>query len=626
MRTFEEINVDIEEAIRINDTNALRVLATDLQALATAEAEACAISTLGTAARLTGDYPVALEHYTLALQLYEELGNLSGIANNNVNIGSVNWETGDYLAALEYFQRALEILEHTGDRAGTARVNSGIGGVCLYTGDYPAALEHYRRALMLLEDLDDYVFMARVTGNIGSVYLYTGDYPAALEHYRRALALHIELGDRIGEARATGNIGTVYMHIGDYPAALEHYRRALTLHEELGNRPGVATVTGNMGAVYAKTGDYSAALEQHQRALILLEELGNRAGVASCTGNIIQALISLDRHAEAAELLELQASMLMDDPSIRCAHIEFRSELSEHQGDLDGAQRQLREALSIANEAGLLAEEVRYHLDLRDLAQRRSDFAGYIEHNNEYIRISEEIRGQEATQRLTMLEADRRLEAERRERERVRALLFGALPRSVADRMIRGEAVNGDHFPDAAVLFADVAGFTSGSSSLDASQLVTLLEGVFETFDRICDEQAMIKVKTIGDSYMCFKGDATPEENAAALARAALAVRSTGFTWPDGSPLRFRIGLHCGPVTAGVIGTQRLQYDVWGDTVNVASRMESSGEGGRIHVSETFAQLLAGADTATIQHSLIPRGEVEVKGKGTMRTYWLEGA
>lgn len=218
------------------------------------------------------------------------------------------------------------------------------------------------------------------------------------------------------------------------------------------------------------------------------------------------------------------------------------------------------------------------------------------------------------------------MQAECREREGERALLYGALPRSVADRMMRGEAVNGDHFPDAAVLFADVAGFTSGSSSLDASQLVTLLECVFETFDRICDEQAAIKVKTIGDCYMCFKGDATSEENAAALVRAALALQSTGFTWPDGSPLSFHIGLHCGPVTAGVIGTQRLQYDVWCDTVNVASRMETSGEGGRIHVSDTFAQLLAGADTATIQHSLIPRGQVEVKGKRTMTTYWLQGA
>lgn len=316
----------------------------------------------------------------------------------------------------------------------------------------------------------------------------------------------------------------------------------------------------------------------------------------------------------------------MDDPRVRSSNHAHRAELSVHQGDHDTALHDLLEALSIANQAGLRADVTKHHRALRDLAQRRNDFASDIEHNNECLRISEEIRGQQATQRLAMIETDRRMQSEWREREKERALLYRDLPQSVADRMIRGEVVNGDHFPDAAVLFADAAGFTSGSSSLNASHLVTLLEGVFETFDRICEEYAVIKVKTIGDSYMCFKGDATAEENASALARAALAVQSTSFTWPEGSPLRFRVGLHVGPVTAGVIGTRRLQYDVWGDTINVASRTESTGEGGRIHVSDTFAQLLAGTDTETIQHSLIPRGQVEIKGKGIITTYWLEGA
>ena len=586
MRTFEEIHADIGQARSINDAAALRSLAGEMQEIGTPEAEASACNAIGNAARLTGDYPAALEHY----------------------------------------HRALAVAEKLGDRSGVARITNNISTVYRDSGEYPVALEHFRRALALYEDLDDRAGVAMTTTGVGGVFQYIGDYPAALEHAQRALALYEELGDRAGVAYCTANIGIVYARTGNRSEALEHYRRALALHEELGNHASVARVTGNIGNVYAETGDLNSALEHYQRALAVHDKLGNRSGVANVTGNMIGVLIQLGRYDDATDLLERQASILMDDPRVRSSHQAHRAELSENRGDLDAAHRYLLEALSIASEAGLRAEVAELCLHLRDLAQRRSDFAGYIEHNNEYIRISEEIRGQEATQRLTMLEADRRLEAERRERERVRALLFGALPRSVADRMIRGEAVNGDHFPDAAVLFADVAGFTSGSSSLDASQLVTLLEGVFETFDRICDEQAMIKVKTIGDSYMCFKGDATPEENAAALARAALAVRSTGFTWPDGSPLRFRIGLHCGPVTAGVIGTQRLQYDVWGDTVNVASRMESSGEGGRIHVSETFAQLLAGADTATIQHSLIPRGEVEVKGKGTMRTYWLEGA
>jgi adenylate cyclase len=154
---------------------------------------------------------------------------------------------------------------------------------------------------------------------------------------------------------------------------------------------------------------------------------------------------------------------------------------------------------------------------------------------------------------------------------------------------------------------------------------------IFNAIDAICTTHDVIKIKTIGDSYMCFRGDADASTNARSVARVALDVLQVApsvapsvapgvaFKWPNGETIRFRAGIHIGPATAGVIGTQRLQYDVWGDTVNVASRMESTGEPGRIHVSDAFAQHLA-ADALT----LIPRGLVDIKGKGAMQTYWLE--
>lgn len=137
-----------------------------------------------------------------------------------------------------------------------------------------------------------------------------------------------------------------------------------------------------------------AALEHYQRALALHKELGNRSGVASVTGNMIGVLIKLGRYDDATDLLEREASMLMDDPRVRSSHQSHRAELSEKRGDLDAAHRYLLEALSIASEAGLRADVAERRLHLRDLAQRRSDFASNIEHNNEYLRISEEIRGQ----------------------------------------------------------------------------------------------------------------------------------------------------------------------------------------------------------------------------------------
>ena len=168
---------------------------------------------------------------------------------------------------------------------------------------------------------------------------------------------------------------------------------------------------------------------------------------------------------------------------------------------------------------------------------------------------------------------------------------------------------------------------------MDPHDTTTLLAEIFERFDEICKQHRVTKVKTIGDSYM-----AVGFEGADRVAQAAVKMIASPFTWPDTSPVQFRIGVHAGPVVAGVIGKERLQYDVWGDTVNTASRMESTGEAGRIQCSEAFERSFASAqDDVAQRHSeersdeeplfnFTERGAVEVKGKGSMTTYWLEGA
>jgi class 3 adenylate cyclase len=213
-----------------------------------------------------------------------------------------------------------------------------------------------------------------------------------------------------------------------------------------------------------------------------------------------------------------------------------------------------------------------------------------------------------------VLEKQRELDAIARERERERAVLYSTLPRAIADRVIRGETVN-DAYEAAAVLFADVAGFTEQSSRFSSDEVVRVLATLHAAIDDRCAEHGVVKVKTIGDAYMAFAADGGADENCRRTAHLAADMVALTVSWPDGTPLSLRIGLHVGPVSAGVIGTDRLQYDVWGDTVNMASRLESSGEPTRIHVcderfrSEGFV--------------IAERGEMELKGKGRVRTYWL---
>lgn len=180
----------------------------------------------------------------------------------------------------------------------------------------------------------------------------------------------------------------------------------------------------------------------------------------------------------------------------------------------------------------------------------------------------------------------------------------------------RGE-IPARRFEAISVLFADAAGFTPISAEMDPEAVVGMLDEVFSRFDTLADKYGCEKIRTIGDAYMVACGVPVPRpDHADALASLALEM----LDYANRGPLRFRIGINSGPVVAGVIGRQKFQYDVWGDTVNTASRMESHGEPGKIQISEATYKLIKDRFLCT------PHGPIEVKGKGTLNTWYLEGA
>ncbi len=206
-----------------------------------------------------------------------------------------------------------------------------------------------------------------------------------------------------------------------------------------------------------------------------------------------------------------------------------------------------------------------------------------------------------------------------RENER---LLLNILPEPIADRLRDGEPLIADRFDDVTLMFADIVEFTRLSASLSPQELVGVLNEVFTVFDGLVDRYVLEKVKTIGDAYMVVGGmpersDDHPERVTAMALDLAEAVGRIDAATRLG--ITFRIGIHCGPVVAGVIGTRKFIYDVWGDTVNMASRMESTGVPGRVQVTHAMAERLGGS------FDLEARGLIEVKGKGPTPTYFVLG-
>ena len=219
------------------------------------------------------------------------------------------------------------------------------------------------------------------------------------------------------------------------------------------------------------------------------------------------------------------------------------------------------------------------------------------------------------------IEKKRLLDELRVEKERSEALLLNILPRTIVERMRRGETVIADRIPEATVLFSDLADFTALSARLPPEEIVRLLGLLFSQFDDLAIRHGIEAIKTIGDGYMATGGilEERPE-SAVAMAEMALSmleiVDAAGQGLED--KLRLRIGMHTGgPIVAGVLGTHKIAYDVWGDTVNTAKRMETYGLPGRVHVSAATRQLLGDG------FRFEPRGLLDVKGKGSMETYFL---
>ena len=217
--------------------------------------------------------------------------------------------------------------------------------------------------------------------------------------------------------------------------------------------------------------------------------------------------------------------------------------------------------------------------------------------------------------------ADRAEDALEAEHARSERLLTNVLPVPIAERLKEHEDVIADGVEGASVLFADIVGFTVLSAQRAPEQVVAMLNGVFTRLDALVDAFGLEKIKTIGDAYMVASGIPTPrKDHAQVLARFALAARDelAEHNLTTDTPVQLRIGINSGPVVAGVIGRRRFLYDLWGDTVNTASRMESHGIPGQIQITETTRALLDGEFTC------IERGVIDVKGKGPTRTWLLD--
>ncbi len=604
----------------------------------------------------------ALHYANAALERSEKIGFAKGLGAALVNLGNIYRNLGDYNRALGFLQRALKVGEETSNNALTGQAWNGIGIVYLRQGNLDRALDALLKALRLAEQLGDARGAASALDNLGIVHIRQGNTARAFQALSRALHLADSLHDKRLLSIVLNDMGVAYRTEKRFDSALIVYERSLRLKEELHDKQGSALALNGMGIMYRQQNAYDKALTFFARALALQEELAFQPGIATALSDIAQTHFKLGNFKEsvnAAERCVGVARNIGAKVDLRNAY-QTLAEVHEAQGKTDVSYVYFR--LYTAMKDSIFNEEI---------ARKTSDL------NSRYEQEAQEQRIQllEREKQVQTLQLQRRnlliyglcvvgvlsiaflgalwsriryrkraeAELSKKNQELVAAheeserLLRNTLPAPIVERLKRGEGVIADRFDSVTVLFADIVGFSALASALSPEELITLLDNIFSDMDAIATTNGLEKIKTVGDSYMLVGGaPEVSDDHTLRVAQAAFAIQSAVARTASGMgmTMNVRIGMHTGAVVAGVIGTKKFAYDLWGDTVNIASRMELHGEAGKIHCTEAVCKALAEStmlrDEAlkrqTTMYTFEKREPIEVKGKGIMQTYFLRQA
>ncbi|MBS1587774.1 MAG: tetratricopeptide repeat protein [Bacteroidetes bacterium] len=555
---------------------------------------------------------------------------------------------------IKYANEALSLAQHLEWKKGIANANSALGVNYQYRSEYPAALEYNFNALKLYEELKDIRGQAIALSNIGNIYLYQNNFDKVVEYYGKAAKLNEAMGNKRGIASNIGNMGIAYFNRHDYAKALEYDLRSLKLAEELRDRNSIAVQSSNIGNVYMYLGDYNKALAYSFHSLTIFNDLGGDTyGAAIDLGNIGEtylaiakdslyrfkpdSLIPAGKRANLAKAIEyLQKGIAASRPIAQLDNIiefsQYLSQAYELEGDYKSALATYKEyaiindsVYSVQNTQKIKQMENKQALDIKDrdiqiarlaVAKRRNERNFYIAGIVLLLLIIAVVLKNYNNQKKTNA-------ALSREKQRSDDLLLNILPTEVAEELKEKGSAPVKHFDKVTVMFTDFVDFTLAGEEMPPQQLIDELHTCFKAFDQIIGKYNIEKIKTIGDAYLAASGLPVADAlHAQHMMKAALEIRDYmqhRRSQLGNATFELRIGIHSGSVVAGIVGVTKFAYDIWGDTVNTAARMEQNSLPGKINISETTYDLIKDSFDCTY------RGQIQAKNKGNLSMYFVEG-
>jgi class 3 adenylate cyclase/uncharacterized protein HemY len=616
-----------------------------------AKGEAAAINSLGVVAEIRGNYTEAENFYKQALRIRRGLGDLREIGATLNNLGIVYDYQGRFDSALSVYRENLGIQRLLADTLKVARAHFNMAAAQQEMGLYPEAQSDLLSARSVFESRGDRDGTAKVYTQLGHLFFEMERYDSAFAWYQRALALREKLDDPGRHAEALSDYANALDELDSSKTALIYYQQALELWKQLDDLPGQAQVYINMGDAYKHTGEYATALRYLQMAEKICLELEDDQGlmeVFNTIGDVHYRAKRLQLALEYTQKYHEIAVKAGDEKYIQSAYKDF-AEVYAEMGDFEEAYKwrvqydelkyermNLRIGVAFARKEELFAdqrrqeeiERQRQELRIRDaeLASAQTRQIALAGGAVALLLLAGLLFNRNRIRALANRELAAKNQAIQRERERADNLLKNILPEKTAEELKLHNRVQPVRYESVTVMFTDFKGFTLIAEKATPEALIEDLDECFRLFDAVVEKYGLEKIKTLGDAYMCAGGLPTPNDThpvdmvSAALEMLERLSELQQRRMEKGKPVfEMRVGIHTGPVVAGVVGSHKFAYDIWGDTVNIAARLEQGGEPGRINISETtYQQVKHRFDCAF-------RGKLAAKNKGEIEMYFVTG-
>ena len=590
-------NEDIDGAVRYS-SEAIELA----DSLKFSMGKAYALKNRGMAEYYRGDYLKVLDYWTRSLETFESINDTLGIANMVNNLGAVYYNQGSNTKAIEYYLRSLDISEKLGDplRITTALLN--VGGVYADNSNtYDKALTYFEKINPYLKDLDNPQIVTAYFMGVGEIYFKKGDFQTALKYYQEALPI-TQYKMTTMYANNLTELGKAEFELGERDKAIDYLNRGYQEAKDNDQQLQVIQSLIALGRVYQEE-DPSKALTIYQEAESLAKEINTDYELRDIYQGLAQTYASKKDNSSAYKYLQLYIAQ-----KDSLFNLETDDKIRGLQFDFDLSKKE--------DEIGLLEKEAEIQA-LEEKRQKNVIFGTGLALVLIILLALGLYRRYRFIQETNLI-----IE---KEKNRSENLLLNILPEETALELKENGKVKAKKFESVTVLFTDFVGFTSYANNLKPEELVSSVDYYFSRFDAIMEKHDVEKIKTIGDAYMAAGGLPHPDERhvfnvieaAFEIIKFIDAAKHSGRM--KNQTFDVRVGINTGPIVAGVVGTKKFAYDIWGDTVNVASRMETKSKPGKINVSESTYELLK--DHYECEY----RGEIDVKNKGMMKMFFVNG-